>query len=320
MSVVNAVDPAHDAAHPQRRNDSVAARRRARAGRMFVAPNLFAVAVFMVFPLGFSLYMSVQNWDVFRPPKFVGLKNFHDLFTSDPLFLIAIRNTVIFTVGTVVPTVAISLVVAAVLNQKVRGMGFFRTIVFLPLAISSVVMAVVWQFVFNTDNGLLNIMLGWVGIGPIPWLVEPRWAMASLCLVSIWRSVPFTTVILLAAMQGVPETVYEAAKIDGAGEIRQFVSITMPLIRGSISFVVVISIIHAFQAFDLVYVLTGPSGGPESGTYVLGIMLFQHAFGFLEFGYASALAWVMFAVLLVLTVLQLRLSHRRSWENSRGLT
>ncbi|WP_231973741.1 MULTISPECIES: carbohydrate ABC transporter permease [unclassified Mycobacterium] len=287
---------------------------------MFVAPNLFAVAVFMVFPLGFSLYMSVQNWDVFRPPKFVGLKNFHDLFTSDPLFLIAIRNTVIFTVGTVVPTVAISLVVAAVLNQKVRGMGFFRTIVFLPLAISSVVMAVVWQFVFNTDNGLLNIMLGWVGIGPIPWLVEPRWAMASLCLVSIWRSVPFTTVILLAAMQGVPETVYEAAKIDGAGEIRQFVSITMPLIRGSISFVVVISIIHAFQAFDLVYVLTGPSGGPESGTYVLGIMLFQHAFGFLEFGYASALAWVMFAVLLVLTVLQLRLSHRRSWENSRGLT
>ncbi|WP_231975842.1 carbohydrate ABC transporter permease [Mycobacterium sp. E2462] len=287
---------------------------------MFVAPNLFAVAVFMVFPLGFSLYMSVQNWDVFRPPKFVGLKNFHDLFTSDPLFLIAIRNTVIFTVGTVVPTVAISLVVAAVLNQKVRGMGFFRTIVFLPLAISSVVMAVVWQFVFNTDNGLLNIMLGWVGIGPIPWLVEPRWAMASLCLVSIWRSVPFTTVILLAAMQGVPETVYEAAKIDGAGEIRQFVSITMPLIRGSISFVVVISVIHAFQAFDLVYVLTGPSGGPESGTYVLGIMLFQHAFGFLEFGYASALAWVMFAVLLVLTVLQLRLSHRRSWENSRGLT
>jgi len=294
-------------------------RRRAWAGRMFVAPNLAAVTVFMLFPLGFSLYMSFQRWDVFTSTKFVGLKNFRELFTSDPLFLIALRNSVVYTVGTVVPTVLISLVVAGVLNRKIKGIGIFRTIVFLPLAISSVVMAVIWQFVFNTDNGLLNIMLGWVGIHPIPWLVEPRWAMVSLCLVSVWRAVPFATVILLAAMQGVPETVYEAAKIDGAGEIRQFVSITVPLIRGAISFVVVISIIHAFQAFDLVYVLNGANGGPETATYVLGIMLFQHAFSFLEFGYASALAWVMFAILLVLTVLQLRLTRRRSWEASRGL-
>lgn len=294
-------------------------RRRARAGRLFVAPNMTAVAVFMIFPLVFSLYMSFQSWDVFRPPKFVGLKNFNELFTSDPLFLIAIRNTVIFTVGTVVPTVVISLVVAALLNRKVKGIGVFRTIVFLPLAISSVVMAVVWQFVFNTDNGLLNIMLGWIGIGPIPWLVDPNWAMASLCVVSVWRSVPFATVILLAAMQGVPESVYEAAKIDGAGEIRQFAFITVPLVRGAVSFVVVISIIHAFQAFDLVYVLNGANGGPESATYVLGIMLFQHAFSFLEFGYASALAWVMFAILLVLTVVQLRLTRQRSLEVSGGL-
>ncbi len=294
-------------------------RRRARAGRLFVAPNLAAVAVFMLFPLGFSLYMSFQNWDVFRPPKYVGLRNFGELFTSDPLFLIAIRNTVIFTVGTVVPTLLISLVVAGVLNRKLKGIGIFRTIVFLPLAISSVVMAVVWQFVFNTDNGLLNIMLGWIGVGPIPWLVDPRWAMVSLCMVSVWRSVPFATVILLAAMQGVPETVYEAARIDGAGEIRQFVYSTVPLIRSALSFVVVISVIHAFQAFDLVYVLNGANGGPESATYVLGIMLFQHAFSFLEFGYASALAWVMFAILLVLTVLQLRLTRQRSLEASRGL-
>ncbi|EPQ80700.1 Putative sugar-transport integral membrane protein ABC transporter [Mycobacterium marinum str. Europe] len=276
--------------------------------------------MFLLFPLGFSLYMSLQNWDLFRAPTFVGLQNFAKLFTSDPLFLIALRNSVVYTAGTVVPTVLISLVVAAVLNRKVPGIGVFRTIVFLPLAISSVVMAVVWQFVFDTNNGLLNIILGWIGVGPVPWLIEPRWAMVSLCLVSVWRSVPFATVVLLAAMQGVPETVYEAAKIDGAGEIRQFVSITVPLIRGAMSFVVVISIIHAFQAFDLVYVLTGPNGGPETGTYVLGIMLFQHAFSFLEFGYASALAWVIFAILLVLTVLQLRITRRRSWEASSGLS
>lgn len=285
---------------------------------MFVAPNLAAVAVFMLFPLGFSLYMSFQNWDLFTPAKFVGLANFRDLFAADPLFVIALRNTVVYTVGTIVPTVLISLAVAGVLNRKVKGIGIFRMIVFLPLAVSSVVMAVVWQFVFNTDNGLLNIMLGWVGIGPVPWLVEPRWAMVSLCMVSVWRSVPFATVILLAAMQGVPDTLYEAARLDGAGEFRQFVSITVPLIRGALSFVVVISIIHAFQAFDLVYVLTGRNGGPETGTYVLGIMLFQRAFAFLEFGYASALAWVMFAILLVLTVVQLRLTRRRTTAEERS--
>jgi multiple sugar transport system permease protein len=293
-------------------------KRRARAGRMFVAPNLTAVAMFMLFPLGFSLYMSVQNWDLFRPAKFVGLANYRSLFADDPLFEIALRNTVVYTVGTVVPTVFISLAVAGVLNRKIKGINIFRTIIFLPLAVSSVVMAVVWQFVFNTNNGLINIMLGWIGLGPVPWLNDPKWAMLSLCTVSVWRSVPFATVILLAAMQGVPDNLYEAAKLDGAGEVRQFVSITVPLIRAAVSFVVVISIIHAFQAFDLVYVLTGGNGGPETATYVLGIMLFQHAFSFLEFGYASALAWVIFAILLVLTVVQLRLGRRRAALEERS--
>jgi multiple sugar transport system permease protein len=305
------VTPGAGAAKGRRRP----ARQRARAGRMFVAPNLAAIAVFMLFPLGFSLYMSFQKWDLFTPAKFVGLANFRQLFTADPLFPIALRNTVVFTVGTLVPTVLISLIVAATLNRKVRGIGIFRTALFLPLAVSSVVMAVVWQFVFDTNNGLLNIMVGWIGIGPIPWLVDPNWAMVSLCIVSVWKSVPFATVILLAAMQGVADSVYEAAKIDGAGEIRRFFSITVPLIRGALSFVVVISIINAFQAFDQVYVLTGGDGGPETATYVLGIMLFQHAFAFLDFGYASALAWVMFAILLVLTALQLRLGRRNALED-----
>lgn len=288
--------------------------RRAGAGRLFVAPNLAGVCVFMLFPLGFSLYMSFQQWDLFTPPKFVGLRNFRTLFSADPLFLIALRNTVVYTVGTLVPTIIISLAVAGALNHKVKGIGIFRTAIFLPLAVSSVVMAVVWQFVFNTDNGLLNIMLGWVGIGPVPWLIEPHWAMFSLCVVSVWKSVPFATVVLLAAMQGIPGDVYEAARIDGAGELRRFVFITVPLLRGALTFVVVISIINAFQAFDLVYVLTGGNGGPETGTYVLGIMLFQNAFAFLQFGYASALAWLIFAILLTLTVLQLLLAHRNRLE------
>jgi multiple sugar transport system permease protein len=292
----------------------VLSKRQARAGRAFVAPNLLAVAVFMVFPLGFSLYMAFQKWDLFTPAKFVGFANFQRLFTGDPLFPIALRNTVIFTVGTIVPTVGVSLVVAATLNRKLKGIAVFRTILFLPLAVSSVVMAVVWRFVFDTNNGLLNIMLGWIGIGPVPWLVDPNSAMVALCLVSIWKGVPFVTAILLAAMQGVPEDLYESARIDGAGEIRRFFSITLPLIRSALAFVVVISTINAFQAFDQVYVLTGGHGGPETSTYVLGIMLFQNAFAFFDVGYASALAWVMFAILLVITVLQLRFSRRNALE------
>ncbi|MEV6134776.1 sugar ABC transporter permease [Nocardia sp. NPDC051990] len=290
------------------------ARRRARAGWVFVTPNLAAVLVFLLFPLGLSLYLSLHSWDLFSPPRFVGMANYRRLFASDPLFLIALRNTAVFTVLTLVPTVVIGLAVAAVLNRKLAGIGIFRTIAFLPLVASTVAMAVVWRFIFTTDDGLLNIMLGWVGIDPVPWLTDPDWALVSLSIVTVWKNVPFATAILLAAMQGVPETLYEAARIDGAGALRRFRSVTLPLIRGPLSFVFVITIINSVQAFDQAYALTGGNGGPETGTYLLGIMLFQNAFGFYEVGYAAALAWVIFAMLLVLTLLQLRFARRAEVE------
>ncbi|WP_084481765.1 carbohydrate ABC transporter permease [Nocardia grenadensis] len=303
---------ASDAANGRHRSES--AKRQARAAGLFIAPNLLAVAAFLVFPLGFSLYLSFHEWDMFGPVRFTGLRNFRELLTADPLFAIALRNTVVYTLGTLIPTISISLVVAAALNRGVRGTGFFRTVMFLPLAISSVVMAVIWRFLFDTNNGLLNTMLGRIGLGPVPWLVEPRWAMVSVCLVSVWKSIPFATVVLLAAMQGVPQDLYEAAKIDGAGAIRRFVSITVPLIRGALSFVLVVSIIDAVQAFDQIYVLTGGHGGPETGTYVFGIMIFQNAFAFGDAGYAAAIAWLIFVVLLVLTLTQLWFARKNSTE------
>ncbi|MGY1899988.1 carbohydrate ABC transporter permease [Nocardia gipuzkoensis] len=289
------------------------ARRRERAGWAFVAPNVAAVAIFLLFPLAFSLYLSLHSWDLFSPMRFVGLDNYRRLFGSDPLFLIAVRNTAVFTVLTLVPTVTIGLAVAAALNRKLAGIGIFRTIAFLPLVASAVAMAVVWRFLF-TDDGLLNVALGWIGIDAVPWLTDPDWALVSLSIVTVWKSVPFATVILLAAMQGVPETLYEAAKIDGAGALRRFFAITVPLIRGPLSFVFIITIINSVQAFDQAYALTGGNGGPETGTYLLGIMLFQNAFGFYEVGYASALAWVIFAMLFVLTLVQLRMARRSEVE------
>ncbi|MFI1911780.1 carbohydrate ABC transporter permease [Nocardia sp. NPDC020380] len=293
---------------------SALARRRARDGMGFVAPNVAAVAVFMLFPLGFSLYLSFHSWDLFSPPRFVGVQNYRRLVADDPLFYIALRNSAVFTVLTLVPTVVISLLVAGLLNRKLAGMAVFRVVVFLPLVASTVAMAVVFRFLLAGDDGLVNVVLGWAGIGPVPWLTDPDWALVSLSLVTVWKSVPFATVILLAAMQGVPENLYEAAKIDGAGAFRRFRSITVPLIRGALSFVFVITIINSVQAFDQAYALTGSSGGPETGTYVLGIMMFQNAFRFYEVGYASALAWVIFAILLLLTLVQLRFSRRAEAE------
>ncbi|MFE3255085.1 carbohydrate ABC transporter permease [Nocardia sp. NPDC059091] len=296
------------------RGGPVLERRRARAGRLFVAPNLAAILVFMLFPLGFSLYLSFHSWDLFSPPRFVGVANYRRLFSEDPLFYIALRNTAVFTILTLVPTVAVSLAVAGLLNRKLRGVGVFRTVAFLPLVASTVAMAVVFRFIFASDDGLANILLGWIGLGPVPWLTDPQWAMVSLSLVTVWKSVPFATVILLAAMQGVPENLYEAAKIDGASAWRRFRSITIPLIRGALSFVLVITVINSVQAFDQAYALTGSNGGPETGTYVLGIMLFQNAFRFYEVGYACALAWVIFAILLAFTLIQQWLARRSEAE------
>ncbi|MEV6767188.1 sugar ABC transporter permease [Nocardia sp. NPDC051030] len=293
---------------------SALGRRRARDGVVFVAPNLIAVAVFLLFPLGFSLYLSFQSWDLFSAPRFVGLENYRRLVSEDPLFYIALRNTAVFTVLTLVPTVGISLGVAGLLNRKLKGVGVFRTLTFLPLVASTVAMAVVFRFLFASDDGLINVALGWVGVGAVPWLTDPDWALVSLSVVTVWKSVPFATVILLAAMQGVPENLYEAARIDGAGAWRRFRSITVPLIRGALSFVFVITIINSVQAFDQAYALTGGNGGPETGTYVLGIMLFQNAFRFYEVGYAAALAWVVFAILLALTLVQQWLARRAEAE------
>ncbi|NUS45283.1 MAG: sugar ABC transporter permease [Mycobacteriaceae bacterium] len=286
--------------------------RRAWAGRLFIAPNLLAVAVFLVFPLAFSLYLSVHEWDMFRPARFVGADNYRRLLADDPLFWVALRNTALFTAITIVPTVAVSLACAAALNRTLKGIGVFRTLLFLPLVASAVAMALIWRFLFETENGLINLLLGRIGLGPVDWLTDPHWALLALCIVTIWKSVPFATVILLAAMQGVPDTLYEAARIDGAGALRRFTAITVPSIRSALSFVFVITVINSFQAFDQAYVLTGGTGGPDTGTYVFGIMLFQNAFGFYKIGYASALAWIVFAILFTLTLIQLRLSRREA--------
>lgn len=280
---------------------------------LFVSPNLIGVAVFLIFPLIFSLYLSFTHWDLLTTPTFAGIGNYTQLL-HDSMFWIALRNTAIYTALTVIPILLLAMFSALMLNLRLRGIAIFRTLLFLPLVASTIGMSVIWQWIFNTDNGLLNWLLSEIGIAPIGWLTDPHWALTSLVIVGIWKGVPFATIVLLAAIQGVPEALHEAAEIDGAGSVRRFFSVTMPLIRPTLAFVLVISIIQSFQVFDQAYVLTGGSGGPGTSTYVLGIMLFQNAFRFYEMGYAAAIQWTVFVVLLVLTYLQLRISRTSEQE------
>lgn len=283
---------------------------------LFIAPNAFGVALFVVFPLAFSLYMSFFEWDAFTDPSFVGLDNFRTLLFDDPLFWVAVRTTAVFTFLAVVPTVVISVVVAAALNQQLPGIGVYRTLMFIPAVASTVAVSVMWRWILSGD-GVLNWGIGLVGLGPVGWLTDEDWALFSVALVSVWKAVGFNAIILLGAIKAVPEQLYEAAAIDGARPLRRFTSITLPMIRPALWFVVVIGIITSFQVFDQVYTLTNGLGGPGDATYVYGFALFRNAFNLFEFGYASAQALVLLVFLLALTYVQLRLS-RRSTEAVYG--
>lgn len=281
---------------------------------VFIAPNLIGVGVFLVFPLVFSLYMSFNEWDLFSPPEFVGLDNYVKLLTQEPMFWVMLWRTFVFTVITIVPSLVLALAAAAALNQKLKGIGIFRAMVFLPIVASLVTMSVIWRWIFDDENGLLNWFLSLFGIGTIGWLSDPKFALFSIAIVSIWKTVPFSTIILLAALQGVPQTLHEQALIDGASALRRFVSISVPMIRPAIAFVLVISVIQSFQVFDQVFAMTQGEGDPGTSTYVFGVMLYQNAFKFYQMGYASALAWIIFLVLLALTVLNLRMQRKATEE------
>jgi multiple sugar transport system permease protein len=273
---------------------------------LFILPNFLGVTVFLLFPVLFALYMSLQNWDGVTTPQFIGLDNFRNIF-ADQIFWRAFKNTVVYTVLTVPTGIVLSLAVASLLNQRVRGLFMFRAAMFVPVVTSALAVAVVWKWIFDYNNGLINDVLSLLGFNQIPWLSDPAWAMIGLAMIGVWQGFGLTTVILLAALQNVPVSLLEAASIDGAGAWRRFRSITLPLIVPAILFVSITSFIASFQVFAQAYYMT--NGGPDYGTTVLNLLIFQRAFQQNRFGEASALAYILFAVIFVVTILQLRVSR-----------
>jgi multiple sugar transport system permease protein len=277
---------------------------------LFLFPSLLQFVVLMAFPVFFSFYLSFHEWNILEPEKpFVGLDNYVRLL-NDRRARQAIFNTLYYTVTSVPLTLFCGLLVALLLNNQIRGRGLFRTMYYLPVVTSAVAVAVVWKWIFNGDFGLINYYLIQFGIvgEPIRWLTDPSLAMPAVIIVSIWGGVGGCMIIYLAGLQAIPEEVYDAAKIDGAGSIRMLFNITIPLLGPATFFLLITSIIGAFQQFGLPYLLT--AGGPAGRTTTIAYYLYNSAFKNFEMGYAAAISYLLFAMIFVFTVLHLRFSYR----------
>lgn len=281
---------------------------------LFISPWLIGLVFFYIGPILASFYFSLTDWDLLTPPQFTGLDNYIRIFTRDPLFWKSLHITTIYTFVYVPLDLIGGLALALLLNRKIRGIGIFRTVYYLPSILAGVAYVVMWMWMFNPQGGLINTLLALVGIQGPRWLQDPQWALSALIIMSLW-GVGRSMVIYLAGLQDIPEELYEAARIDGAGRTREFLAVTLPLITPAILFNLIFSIILTFQSFTNAFVAT--NGGPLNSTLFYVLYLYRKAFEHLEMGYASALAWILFLIVLGLTVLIFRSSGR--WVFYRGV-
>ena len=271
---------------------------------ILVLPALIGTLIFIVIPVFFSFYLSFCRWDLLSDIKFIGLKNYIELLSSSAFGLI-IKNTFVFAVSTAVIAIIIPLVLAAVLNNKIRGTEFFKTAYFLPFITPMIVIAIAWEWIFDPNNGPLNYILK----ANINWLYDTKTAMLALIIVSAWKLIGYNMVIFLSGFSSLNPNLYEASKIDGANEIQTFFKITLPLLSPTIFFVLVITTISSFQVFDLIYLMT--QGGPMNSTNVLVYWIYKNAFEFFNIGEASAGAYILFLIILLLTIVQWK--TRKKW-------
>ncbi|MCL2879900.1 MAG: sugar ABC transporter permease [Treponema sp.] len=282
-------------------------------GYFFISPLLLGVIVFSIGPVLYAFYMALTEWDGLTKPVFIGFRNFIAM-AGDAQVGREFLNTVQYMIGTVPIGLCIAIFVAVLLNSGIRGKAFFRVAFFLPVVTMPVAIAAVWRFLFNSQYGLVNYLFRPFGLNP-QWLGDPRYIMPALITVAIWAGIGYNAIILLAGLQQIPKTYYEAADIDGAGPFRRFFRITIPLLSPTVFFLLITSMIGAFKAFDLIYLFAGAtanaSGAPTTEaikTMVFGI--YQKGFNLLRMGYAASEAVVLFAIILIVTLIQFRLQKR----------
>jgi len=279
------------------------ARREALWAYAFIFPWIAGFLIFTLGPMLASLYFSLTDYNIINPPIWVGLKNYHRALFVDPLFWHSLQRTLYFASLALPLGLLFGFFLAVLLNQDIPGVNLWRTIYFLPSVISGVAVALLWLRLFNPRMGIINPFLRSLGVANPPgWLQDPAWAIPALVIISLW-GVGGTMIIYLAGLQGIPTTLYEAAKIDGANNVQRFFHVTLPLMTPVIFYNLVIGLIGAFQYFTEVYVATSGAGGPVRSTLVYNLYLYQNAFKFFEMGYASAMAWILFVLVLLVTLL-----------------
>jgi multiple sugar transport system permease protein len=290
-------------------NDVKRARRKQNlTGWLFISPIVVGVVAFQFFPILVSIVASLTDWNGISAPKFVGVKNFSEMFTDDPLFLQTFKNTVYFTLVSIPLTIGIGLVLALLCARPIKGVAFFRTAYFAPYVTNVVAIGFVWFWFFQPDDGVINGLLSQLGIGGPQWLSSSSWAMPAVIMVSVWQGIGYPMIILLAGLQGLPTEYFESAKIDGAGAWQRLRFITLPLLTPHFLFLLITQFISSFQVFGLIYVMT--KGGPGHATSVYIYNIYQNAFSYGKVGYASAMAWILFVVIAAVTFLQWRLQKR----------
>lgn len=296
-------------------------RRNLRNGLLFASPYILGFLAFTLYPLVMSVYYSFCQYNVIASPMWIGLDNFRDmglpwLESYDEVFWTSLKNTLFYTAFSVPLGLAFSVALALLLNQKVQAMSVYRTIFFLPTIVPIVASSVLWLWVLNPEGGLVNGMLKqFLGLDGPGWLADPGWSKPSLVLMSLW-SVGGAMVIFLAGLADVPQELYEVADLDGAGPWRKFLNVTLPMITPTILFNLVMGLINSFQYFTQVFVMTSGKGTPENSTLVYALYLYQNSFMYLKMGYASAMAWMLFLVILASTVAVLISSKR--WVHYHG--
>jgi multiple sugar transport system permease protein len=284
-------------------------KKKARLGLLFTMPWILGLLIFYAYPLISSIYYSLTTYSILNPGKYVGLRNYQKLF-ADPLFWKSVTNTLYFTAISVPVNIVVGLAVALLLNQRIRGVGVYRTIFFVPVLVPVVAAATVWKFLLDSQYGLFNQMLNLIGLASVPWLTSEHLSKISLVMIAAW-GVGQAVIINLAGLQDISVSYYEAAEVDGANGWQKLHRITLPLLTPVIFYNLVMGVINALQIFTLPYTLTGGEGTPVNSLLFYVMYLYSNAFGYMKMGYASAMAWILFVIILALTLVIFRSS--KSW-------
>ena len=271
---------------------------------VMLLPNIVGFLMFMLIPVVATFVLSFMQYDMLTPAKFVGFKNYIDMLNDSIVWQVT-GNTILYTILTVPVGMCISLILAVMLDQKIAFRRFYRAAFFLPAITSMVVVAIVWQWIYNPDYGILNYFLSIFGIQGPKWLLDTKTALISIAIVGIWKNAGYNMLIFLSGLQGISTSYYEAAELDGAGKLQQFWYITVPMLKPTTFFIFIMSVISSFQVFDQVMLMT--KGGPGRATSVLVHYLYQNAFTYFKLGYACAIAYLLFFIIMVITIFNMRM-------------